>query len=190
MIRAVLDSCVLWPSLQRDFLLSLAVEGAFAPVWSSAILVEVERNEHLKGVKRRIPDAEALSRARRLIAMMERAFPSASAQGWESREGSYGLPDRDDEHVLAAASQARADVIVTTNLRDFPVRLIPASIAVLAPQPFVHTIAATNPAATVRALQQIARRSGRRTNTAITVPELVDVLSSRYAIELREALSP
>lgn len=30
------------------------------------------------------------------------------------------LPDMDDRHVLAAAIQARADVIVTFNLRHFP----------------------------------------------------------------------
>jgi hypothetical protein len=30
------------------------------------------------------------------------------------------LPDTDDRHVLAAAIKARAEVIVTTNLRDFP----------------------------------------------------------------------
>lgn len=190
MIRAVLDSCVLWPSLQRDFLLSLAVEGAFTPVWSSAILDEVERNENLKGVKRNLDDVEASTRARRLVVMMERAFPSAASAGWESLEGTFGLPDPDDEHVLAAACEARADVIVTANLRDFPVRLIPRSIAVLAPQPFVHTIGTSNPAATVRALNHIASRSGRHANAAITVPELVDVLSSRYAIELREALAP
>jgi predicted nucleic acid-binding protein len=41
-------------------------------------------------------------------------------KGYELLIPMLELPDANDRHVLAAAIKARAQVIVTTNLKDFP----------------------------------------------------------------------
>jgi hypothetical protein len=75
---ALLDTCVLWPSLQRDVLLSFAIEGIYRPVWSSAILEELEYHEEKKLATRDGIDAgTAQRRAARLIAAMHAAFDDA-----------------------------------------------------------------------------------------------------------------
>jgi PIN domain len=74
---ALLDTSVLWPSLQRDFLLSLAIEGLYRPVWSWAILEELEYHEAHKLTNRGVPPTEAEQRARRLIEQMQTAFDDA-----------------------------------------------------------------------------------------------------------------
>jgi hypothetical protein len=52
MSAAHLDTSVLWPSLQRDFLLSLAIEALYRPLWSTAILAELEYHETQKLMNR------------------------------------------------------------------------------------------------------------------------------------------
>ena len=124
MFAALLDTSVLWPSLQRDFLLSLAVEGLYRPLWSSAILDELQLHEVQKLVGRgEDPDAAA-TRAQHLIDQMTTAFDDALVENWEPLDGTFGLPDPDDEHVVAAALVGGAGVIVTSNLKDFPLQRI------------------------------------------------------------------
>lgn len=70
MFIALLDTSVLWPSLQRNFLLSLAIEHVYRPVWSAAILAELEHHEALKLHNRGTPVNEAQARAARLVAQI------------------------------------------------------------------------------------------------------------------------
>ena len=181
MFTATLDTSVLWPSLQRDFLLSLAVESAYRPTWSSAIHDGLEFHEEVKLVKRGIPIAEAASRAATLIAAMRREFADAEVEGWEPLEGTFGLPDPDDEHVVAAAVIAGAGAIVTENLKDFPAAKIPPGMQVLSAREFAKNTVALNPRYALAAVQEIASRSGRYGAT-LTVEEILDTLRDRYGM--------
>ena len=107
MFTALLDTCVLWPSLQRDVLLSFAAEGLYRPAWSSAILAELEHSEAAKLRRHGESDQDAATRAAHLIRQMRAAFDDAETVGWEGLDGTYGLPDPDDEHVIAGSRRRR-----------------------------------------------------------------------------------
>jgi len=51
---------------------------------------------------------------------MDAAFPEALVRGYERHLPAISLPDADDAHVVAAAIEAKARVIVTFNRRHFP----------------------------------------------------------------------
>ncbi len=129
---ALLDADVLYPAGLRDLLLRLADRHLHAPLWSADI-----HEEWMRSLLADRPDIEAavLERTR---AVMDGHFPGAIVTGYEALATTLDLPDPDDRHVLAAAIHGGADVIVTRNLRDFPVdRLMPHGIAAQHPDAFV-----------------------------------------------------
>lgn len=160
MFAAVLDTCVLWPSLQRDFLLSLAAEGVYRPLWSNRILEELEYEEARKLEARGATADEARARAAALIGQMNGAFDDSCVTGWERLDGTYGLPDPDDEHVVAAAEFAGA--IVTVNTKHFPLDHLPSSIGIQTPTQFALNTVEVSPTAAAVAVRTLADRSGRK----------------------------
>jgi predicted nucleic acid-binding protein len=111
----VLDACVLVPAALCDLLLRLAEEPAmYRPLWSEQILGEMSRA--LKTKLRRTA-AEVAWRKQQMCA----AFPEAMVKvPAELIRAVDCIPDRNDRHVLAAAILARADTIVTQNVKHFP----------------------------------------------------------------------
>lgn len=180
MFAALLDTSVLWPSLQRDFLLSMAIEGLYRPLWSEAILEELLEHESLKLQHRGTDLPEADRAAARLVSTMRAEFADALVHGWDRLEGSFGLPDRDDEHVVAAAVIGGAGVIVTANLRDFPASKLPDDLRVLPPAEFAADTVSVDPERAAKALNEIARRYRTPRRTA---PELLALLASRYEMD-------
>lgn len=179
MFSAVLDTCVLWPSVQRDLLLSLSVEGLYRPLWGSAILAELEYHERAKLRSRGIPEQQAVASAQRLIATMTREFDDSLVTGWEGLEGTFGLPDPDDEHVVAVAVVAGADVIVTSNIKDIPATMIPSHVDVQTPQEFLANTVTVDPR---RAATAVRAMVGRYRKPALTVGQLLDILETRYGL--------
>lgn len=132
---ALLDANVLYPARLRDLLIRLALAGLYQARWSDEILDECFANllEHRPD----LTDAQ-LARTRRL---MNTALPDATVAGYEDRIDGLDLPDPDDRHVLAAALTAGADLLVTSNLDDFPASNLPDELRALSPDEFVLTLA-------------------------------------------------
>lgn len=129
MFTALLDTCVLVPSLQRDVLLQCAAAGVYRPVWSTAILEELSYTlTRLLAAQHRSGD-EVDAYVTRLCQQMNRAFPDATVTGWEALLPAITVPDPDDAHVAAAAITADAGVIVTSDQRGFTSGL-PATMGV------------------------------------------------------------
>jgi hypothetical protein len=96
----------------------LALTGLFQAKWSASV-----HEEWMNALLRRRPDLsrEKLERTRML---MDLHATDALVTGYKDLIDGLRLPDPDDRHVLAAAIRGRADVVVTTNLRDFPASIL------------------------------------------------------------------
>ena len=132
MISAVFDSCVLYSASLRDFLLRLGIAHLVMPFWSEEI-----HNEWMRNLLQKRPnlEAEKLERTRR---KMDFHFPSALVHEYEFLIPTLQLPDSNDRHVLAVAIQAKAEYIVTFNLKDFPKSaLLPHNVEAISPDDFV-----------------------------------------------------
>lgn len=114
MAVVVYDANVLYPNTLRDFLMRLHIAGAVRAHWSEPILDEVVRN-----LAKNRPE-KAREQWEKLRLLLNRAVPDASVTGFENRIDQLTLPDVDDRHVLAAAIEIGAEIIVTSNLEDFP----------------------------------------------------------------------
>lgn len=110
----VYDANVLYPSTLRDLLIRIAQTGLVQAKWTEQILDEVFTN-----LRANRPDLDP-TRLDRTRALMNAAVRDCLVSGYEPLIDGISLPDPDDRHVLAAAIRARAQVIVTNNLADFP----------------------------------------------------------------------
>ena len=116
-MRALLDACVLYPTVLREILLGVAATGAFTPIWSARILEEWARAAARLGAGQ-----ETVARGE--IALLRARWPQGEVAVRPETEGRLWLPDANDVHVLAAAIDGGADMLVTLNIRDFPRRVL------------------------------------------------------------------
>jgi predicted nucleic acid-binding protein len=181
---ALLDANVLYPADLRSFLMYLAVPGVYRAKWSKDI-----HEEWMSSLLLNRPD---LTRAKleRTRELMDKNAPDALVAGYKSLIPRLSLPDEGDRHVLAAAIQAKANVIVTNNLKDFPPEVLQEfEIEAQTPDEFVMNLLDLATEDVYEAAE--AHRLSLK-NPAKTVAEYLKTLEShglvRTVAELRLAL--
>lgn len=124
------DANVLYKSLLRDLIVRLGQHGAISPRWTQRI--------HDEWVSNLLEHRLSLTRARleTTCQRMNAALPHALLVTTEGEQ--HHLPDPDDQHVLDAAIQAEASLILTFNLSDFPASALPAHLHAVHPDSFLQ----------------------------------------------------
>jgi predicted nucleic acid-binding protein len=158
---AVYDACVLYPFHLRNLLVQFAADGLVEARWSEEI--------HDEWIRNLATDAATVSVERLHLTRdkMNRALPTATVADYQSHIRSIDLPDPDDRHIVAADVAAGASVIVTWNLRDFPVAILRKfGMKRLTPDAFLTNIAKARLEATITATAN-ARRNLRRSRMSV-----------------------
>lgn len=166
--RAVLDACVLYPSVLRDILLGVAARGGFVPLWSARLLAEWQLTAARRG-------SEQAAEAAQAIAALGRDWPEASvALSGAGVAARVDLPDPGDLHVLEAALAGRADVVVTQNLRDFPRRaLAPLGLRAEAADTFLMERWLVLPRAVCDSVEAARAEAARRADRVVPLRALL-----------------
>jgi predicted nucleic acid-binding protein len=178
-VKAVLDANVLFPFTLRDTLLRAAASGMFQMYWSAQILDEARRNLVGSGTITEL-------QASRLLGAMSAAFPEASVTGHESLIATMRNHVK-DRHVVAAAVKAGAEVVVTSNLKDF--RHLPNGIGAQSPDDFLGDLFDIHREAMVTLLR---RQAAALSRPARTLDELLAGLAKlvpRFVRSVREHLT-
>ncbi|MEY4529718.1 MAG: hypothetical protein RLZZ156_439 [Deinococcota bacterium] len=184
-IIAVLDANVLYPTTLRDLLIWLAVSETFDAHWTAEITQEWVRNL--------LKDRSDINAARleRTLLLMENALPDAKITDYKQHLQGLNLPDKNDCHVLAAAIEINASVVVTQNLRDFPAIILEShGIVGLHPDDFICALKEVNRFAVLKA---IAGQRANFKNPPLTLDAYLKRLSSqglpKFVLWLRTILS-
>lgn len=181
----LLDSCVLFGSRLTDVLLYAANNEMYKPLWSDRILAAVERE-----VPKQRENVSAEQIARR-IARMREVFPEALVTGYEHLTAELRTHP-EDRHVLAAAVQGGADVLVTNNVRHFPLpEMERHDIARMTADEFLLDLLGNDARTTLRSVEQAFRA---RRKPPESLPAYVKGLEEsglwRFAREVSALLPP
>ncbi len=110
------DACVLYPAPLRDLLMHLAMTDLYQAKWTNDI--------HDEWIRNVLANRQDLKRSQlvRTRDLMNAHVRDCLVEGYEHLIPSLKLPDPNDRHILAAAIHSSSSIIITYNLKDFPMK--------------------------------------------------------------------
>lgn len=177
----VLDACTIFPMLVRDVLLTLAAHEFFTPRWSPTI-----RDEWMRNLTSRLnakdPAKDWTAQVKRIASAVAAAFPDAEIDADLLSTQSLDPVDPKDRHVVMTAIAARADAVVTYNVRDFAVEHLQKvlHLEVLHPDDFIMDLITLNEKRAVAAFREVR---ARKKSPPWDVDELVRRLSESGLVQ-------
>jgi predicted nucleic acid-binding protein len=172
----------------------LALTGLFRAKWSADI-----HEEWISALLRNRPDLTR-TKLERTRMLMDQHATDALVTDYQHLIPGLQLPDPNDRHVLAAAIRARADVIVTINLRDFPpevmatfgieaqhpdefiLHLLDLAPGVVARAAHDHRLSLKNPAKTIEAYLNTLEAQGLTQTASVFVNMCFELDGSQVGI--------
>ena len=112
-------------------------QGSIHFLWTQEVFDEAR-----KSLTSRFPEDSV--KIKRMFDRIMSHFYDNEVRGYEKLIETLGCKDKDDEHVLAGAIHGKADVLLTYNTRDFPLKLT-RNLAVMHPDEFLSSWLEANP---------------------------------------------
>lgn len=176
---ALLDSCVIYPQMLRDLLLSLAGAGLFHARWTEQI-----NHEWVERLLEKNPGRR--SQVLRTRELVNQSVEGCLITGYEHRIASVVLPDHNDRHVVAAALEGGVDVIVTFNLAHFPAEVLsPQGLKAQHPDDFVAALIGTNEDLACTAIREMRLRYKK---PPMAAAEYLDSLKAKGLVKTAASL--
>jgi len=176
----VIDACILVQAAVRDTLLRLAERRLFLCRWTDEIIDEVVRT--LQNKLGKTPEQTEY-----LVSELRAHFADAWVEPGYKLLTSAMPNEAKDRHVVAAAVKGGCELIITYNLKHFPVEdLKPLDIKPITPDEFLVGLYLLNPEIVVHTLHQ----QGSALHQKRTLPEVLTTLElclcSKFVALIRE----
>lgn len=166
-MKAVLDACVLYPTVLREILIGCAKVGLYQPLFSERIL-----REWVLATAKLGPSAPVIAEGE--AALLRANFPKSMIREQPGIEARVHLPDPNDEHVLAIAIAGHADCIVTFNAQDFPRHILAEEgLDRRDPDGFVWELQSKDPAAVSDVIRRVHQTACDLSGEAIPLKSLL-----------------